>query len=75
MLALNKIWMRFGFILGIIISPIILGIIFFTIFTPIGILLKLLRRDELHIKKNSNKSYWRIRENNISSSELLNKQY
>jgi len=75
LLPLNKIWMKFGLFLGLIISPIVLGLIFFTIFTPISIILKLFGRDELHLKITSKKSYWRIRQNNLIVSDLLKKQY
>ena len=64
-LPLNKLWMRFGILLNIIISPIILGIIFFGLFTPIAIVLKLSGRDELRLKLKKKQSYW------ISRSELI----
>jgi len=56
LLPLNKLWMRFGLLLSLIISPIILGIIYFIIFTPIGIFMKLFGRDELFLK-NKKKNY------------------
>ncbi len=55
---LNNIWFKFGLLLGRIISPIIMGIIFFFIVTPIGILMKLLKKDLLNLKFNRNKTYW-----------------
>jgi len=58
---LNKLWMRFGQLLGILISPIILGIIFFGIFTPYSLIMRLFGRDELKIKLKKTKSYWKIR--------------
>ena len=64
---LNKIWFKFGIILGYIISPIIMGLIFFMVVTPIAILLKILGKDELNLKKNNNKSYW-IEKSKINSS-------
>ena len=42
---LNKLWMRFGFLLGKIIGPIVLGFIFFVIITPIAIVMRLFGRD------------------------------
>ena len=50
LLPLNKLWMKFGILLGMIISPIIMGIIFFVIFTPIAILMRLSGRDELRLR-------------------------
>ena len=57
LLPLNKLWMRFGILLNIIISPIILGIIYFGLFTPIAIVIKLSGRDELRLKLKK-QSYW-----------------
>ena len=58
LLPLNKLWMRFGIILGMIISPVILGIIFFGLFTPIAILMRISGRDELRLKLNRKVSHW-----------------
>tara|TARA_B100001996_G_scaffold379494_1_gene365334 strand:+ start:1214 stop:1606 length:393 start_codon:yes stop_codon:yes gene_type:complete len=55
---LNKIWFKFGLFLGKIISPIIMGVIFFLVVTPIGFLMKLLGKDLINLKFNSEKSYW-----------------
>ena len=55
---LNNLWFKFGVFLGKIISPIIMGIIFFLVVTPIGILMRGLGKDVLNLKYNNNKSYW-----------------
>ena len=55
---LNKIWFKFGIFLGKIISPLVMGIIFFFVVTPIGIIMRLLKKDLLNLKFNSDKSYW-----------------
>ena len=55
---LNSIWFRFGLILGKIVSPIVMGIIFFTVVTPIALLMKILHKDLLNLRYNNNKSYW-----------------
>lgn len=55
---LNRLWMRIGLILGLFVSPIVLGIIFFLIFTPVGLLLRLFGRDELRLKNSNGKSFW-----------------
>ena len=55
---LNKIWFKFGLFLGKIISPIIMGLIFFFVVTPIGLIMKTLRKDLLNLKYNKNKTYW-----------------
>lgn len=58
LLPLNKMWMYLGFILGKIISPIVLGIIFFGLFTPYGIAMRMMGRDELYLKKTKKQSHW-----------------
>ena len=55
---LNKVWYHFGIFLGKIISPFIMGIIFFLVVTPIALLMRLLGKDVLNLKYNTNKSYW-----------------
>ncbi len=55
---LNKIWFKIGILLGKIISPLIMGIIFFLVVTPIGFLMRMLKKDLLNLKFNNNKSYW-----------------
>ena len=55
---LNKLWFKFGIFLGKIVSPIIMGIIFFFVVTPIGYLMRLFKKDVLSLKFNKNKSYW-----------------
>lgn len=62
LLPLNKLWMRFGLLLSIIVSPIIMGIIFFGLFTPMSLIMRLFRRDELRIRLNKNKTHWIFRD-------------
>lgn len=63
---LNKIWFKFGILLGNVVGPIVMGIIFFLIVTPISIIMKLLGKDLINLKKNNNNSYW-IEKNNQKS--------
>tara|TARA_B100000902_G_scaffold374720_1_gene403949 strand:+ start:2554 stop:2940 length:387 start_codon:yes stop_codon:yes gene_type:complete len=55
---LNKIWFKFGLFLGQIISPLVLGFIFFIVVTPTGILVRLFKKDLLNLKFNSKNTYW-----------------
>ena len=55
---LNKLWFKFGIFLGKIVSPLVMGIIFFFVVTPIGLLMRLLNKDLLNLKFNNNSSYW-----------------
>jgi len=64
---LNKIWFKFGILLGIIVSPIIMAVIFFGVITPISVLMKIINKDVLNLKKNNKDSYWIIKESKKSS--------
>ena len=55
---LNRLWFKFGLLLGKFISPLILGIIFFIVVTPIGIIMRLLKKDLLNLKYNKKETYW-----------------
>ncbi len=54
----NKVWYMFGIFLGKIISPIIMGIIFFLVVTPTGLLMRLIKKDLIGLKFNKEKTYW-----------------
>ncbi len=64
---LNKVWFKFGIFLGNIISPIVMGIIYFAVVTPIALLLKIINKDVLSLKKTKNGSYWKNKEKYNSS--------
>ena len=55
---LNRVWFKFGLMLGKIISPIVMGFVFFTVVTPISFIMKILGKDLLNLKYNNNKTYW-----------------
>ena len=55
---LNRAWFKFGVLLGKVISPIIMGIIFFLVVTPTGFIMRLLGKDVLNLKFSGVKSYW-----------------
>ena len=54
----NILWMKFGLLLGKIVSPIVMGFVFFGVVTPISIIMKLLRKDLLNLKRNKKETYW-----------------
>ena len=74
LLPLNKLWMRFGHLLGMIVSPIVLGIIFFGLFMPIAIVMRLSGRDELRLKFIKKPSHW-IPRNDPLKSESFKQQF
>lgn len=55
---LNKVWFKFGIFLGKIVSPVVMGIIFFCVVTPIAIFMKILGKDLLNLRFNKNNTYW-----------------
>ena len=70
LLSLNKLWMHFGQLIGVIISPIVLGIIFFTLFVPYGLVMRLFGRDELRLKLRKRESHWKTREQLIPQTNF-----
>ena len=63
---LNKTWFKIGILLGNIISPIIMSIIFFLVVTPTSFIMKILGKDLLNLKKNTKNSYWITKQNKNS---------
>ena len=74
LLPLNKLWMRLGLLLGMIVSPIVFGIIFFGLFTPIAFLMRLSGRDEMKLKFSRKASHW-ITRNEPINPESFKKQF
>ena len=55
---LNKLWFKFGLLLGNFISPIVMGLVFFLVVTPTGLFMRLIGKDLLNLNKKNVKSYW-----------------
>lgn len=72
---LNHIWYRLGMLLGKIISPIVLGLIFFVLITPVSLATRLFGRDELKLKKRAVQSYWVNRTPPGPPSDSFKNQY
>ena len=75
LLPLNKLWMRFGLFLGSIVSPIVLGVLFFVIFTPIALLMRRFGRDELRLKRTRLPTYWKPRDPQFHSGDSFKSQF
>tara|TARA_B100000900_G_C20407625_1_gene645481 strand:- start:130 stop:516 length:387 start_codon:yes stop_codon:yes gene_type:complete len=71
----NKIWYSFGLFLNRIISPIILGFIFFCIISPIALCMRISKRDELLLKRKKYKSYWKSVSVLSNQESLYKNQY
>ena len=63
---LNRLWIQFGILLGKIISPVVMGLVFFFVVTPIGILVRILKKDVMGLKRGVS-SYWINREDKVQS--------
>jgi hypothetical protein len=72
---LNKLWMMFGYLMGRIMNPLIMGVIFFLMITPIAIVTRFFKRDELVIKKKDRRSMWNTRLENQIKPESFNNQF
>ena len=65
---LNKLWVKFGMILGSIVAPIIMGVVFFLVVTPIGLVMRIMGKDLLNKKYDKKKkTYWINRYKNMGS--------
>ena len=64
---LSLIWVKFGEVLGRIIAPIVMAVVYFIVITPIGLFMRLIGKDLLGIKYSKNSSYWIKRKKNIGS--------
>ena len=67
---LNILWFKFGILLGRFISPIVMGLVFFLVVTPTGIIMRLFKKDLLKLKKNNSNTYWINKEE--SKSDMKN---
>jgi hypothetical protein len=71
----NKAWMMLGLLLGMIISPIVLGVLFFGLFTPLALVMRLFGRDELRLKHGSSVSHWRLRNRDEGAPSSFKTQF
>jgi hypothetical protein len=69
LLPLNKLWMQFGLLLGMIINPIVMAFIFFGLITPFSIIMRMMGRDELRLKKTI-ESHWTPRSQNLPPTDF-----
>ena len=71
----NSLWFLIGMFLGRVISPIILGIIFFLLITPMSLILKIVGRDELNLKRERKETFWVLRESEEIDPQSFKKQF
>lgn len=69
----NTLWFKFGLLLGAIIAPIVMMLVFFLVVTPTGLLLKLFGKDPLRLKRAKNQdTYWVVRQNSDEQATMKN---
>ena len=65
---LNRLWFKFGMILGAVVAPIVMGVVFFLVVTPIGFIMRIMGKDLLKKKYDKKmKTYWIKRDKPVSS--------
>lgn len=65
----NRIWFKFGLLLGRIVGPVVMALIFFVAVTPTALIFKLRRKDLLHLARQPDaKSYWITRDETVAGS-------
>ncbi len=71
----NRLWFRLGMLLGKIVSPVVLGMIFFLVITPVAVVTRLFGRDALSLKRRSIDTYWIQRMPPGPAPESFNDQF
>ena len=67
---LNNLWIKFGELLGMIIAPVVMGLVYFIILTRISLLIRILGKDLLNLKySNKNETYWIKRKKNTGTMD------
>ena len=67
---LNNLWIKFGEILGKVIAPIVMAVVYFLILTPISLLVRLFGKDLIEMKFSNNvKSYWIKRKKHLGTMD------
>ena len=75
LMPLNKLWMKIGLTLGMIVNPLVLGVIFFILITPLGLALRLSGRDELCLKIREKSTFWKVRPKNHGAQHFFHRQF
>lgn len=72
---LNILWMKFGVLIGKVVSPFVLGLIFFGVFTPVALGMRLFGRDELRLSMKPKTSFWRDRKTHLPETDTFKNQF
>jgi len=72
----NRLWTALGLLLNRFVSPVVMGLMFYLVFTPMGLLFRLFWKDPLRLKLDSEaESYWITREHKGSDSGSMANQF
>ncbi len=72
---LNRGWMALGHLLGRIVSPLVLGLMYAVLIVPVGLVMRVVGRDVLHRRFESKTSYWHERADGVLSAERFKNQF
>lgn len=72
---LNRLWFRIGLVLSMFSGPIVLGIVFFLIITPVSLLTRALGRDPLNLQRSGEESYWVPRDDSGPNADSFERQF
>ena len=72
LMPLNKLWSNLGVLMGAVVSPVVIGVIYFGMFTPLSLAMRLIGRDELRVNVAKQRSYWVEPLGNGSSTSFKN---
>lgn len=73
---LNRLWTKFGLLLGAIVAPIVMGVIYIAVFTPMGLIARLIGKDFLRLRRDpAAPTYWLPRQDQEPTSERLRDQF
>jgi len=75
LLPLNKAWFRLGLVLGSLVNPIVLGVIFFVVITPLGVSMRIFGRDELQLRVADRDTHWNARDETLIAPEFFRRQF
>jgi predicted membrane metal-binding protein len=74
--VLNRLWLRFGLLLSVVVSPIILGLLFYTTLLPIGLLMRVSGKDPLRLQPDrAGGSYWIRRDSSSAATDSMKHQF
>lgn len=72
----NRLWMRFGLLLHKVVSPVVLGVLFFVAVTPTGLLMRVFGKDPLRLRRDpAAASYWIVRDDPGPAPETMKNQF